>query len=237
MVGERVAGVPAILVTGAGRGIGLEFVRQYSADGWRVIASCRKPESATELAKLAAASSGRVTVHPLDVLDHAGIDRLAAALARTPIDVLVNNAGIGGQQKFGEANYALWLDTFRVNTLGPMKVAEAFVKQVTAGGEKKIVTLTSVMGSIGQNNLGGMYGYRSTKAAANAVMRSMAIDLKRLGIIAVAMHPGWVKTDMGGPHAQVEVAISVGGMRRVIAGLTREESGRFLSYDGKELAW
>ncbi len=229
--------MPSILVTGAGRGIGLEFVRQYSADGWRVIAGCRKPDGAAELAKLAEGSAGRVTVHPLDVLDHAGIDRLAAELAKTPIDVLVNNAGVGGQQKFGEANYALWLETFRVNTLGPMKVAEAFVKQVAAGGEKKIVTLTSVMGSIGQNNLGGMYGYRSTKAAANAVVRSMAIDLKRLGIIAVAMHPGWVKTDMGGQHAQIDVATSVGGIRRVIAGLTREDSGRFLNYDGKEIAW
>ncbi|HZF15900.1 MAG TPA: SDR family oxidoreductase [Steroidobacteraceae bacterium] len=229
--------MPAVLVTGASRGIGLEFVRQFSADGWRVIAGCRQPQGAAELAKLAAGSAGRVTVHPLDVLEHAGIDRLSAQLAQTPLDVLINNAGVGGQQKFGEANYALWLETFRVNTLGPMKVAEAFAKQVAAGGEKKIVTLTSVMGSIGQNNLGGMYGYRSTKAAANAVMRSMAIDLKRLGIIAIAMHPGWVKTDMGGPQAQIDVATSVGGMRRVIAGLKREDSGSFLGYDGKQLPW
>jgi NAD(P)-dependent dehydrogenase (short-subunit alcohol dehydrogenase family) len=176
-------------------------------------------------------------VHPLDVLDHAGIDRLAGQLRSTPIDVLINNAGVGGAQKFGAANYELWIETFRVNTLGPMKVAEAFVQHVASSSEKKIVTLTSVMGSIAQNNLGGMYGYRSTKAAANAVVKSWSIDLKRHGITAIAMHPGWVRTDMGGSRATLDVATSVTGMRQVIAGLKREHSGRFLGYDGDEIPW
>jgi NAD(P)-dependent dehydrogenase (short-subunit alcohol dehydrogenase family) len=229
--------MPAVLVTGAGRGIGLEFVRQFAADGWRVVAGCRKPEHAEELGKIAAGAAGRVSLHSLDVLDHAGIDRLAGELKSTPIDVLINNAGVGGAQKFGEANYELWLETFRVNTLGPMKVAEAFVKHVAASSEKKIVTLTSVMGSIAQNNLGGMYGYRSTKAAANAIVKSLSIDLKRHGITAIALHPGWVRTDMGGPRATLDVTTSVAGMREVIAGLKREHSGRFLSLDGSEIAW
>src|SRR6266850_11479 len=229
--------MPVVLVTGAGRGIGLEFARQYGAEGWRVIACCRKPQAATELAKTAKDSNGQVTAHALDVVDHRAIDQLSKEFARTPIDVLINNAGIGANQKFGESNYELWQEAFRVNTLGPMKVAEAFVQQVAASGEKKIVTLSSIMGSIGDNKLGSYYGYRSTKAAANAVMRSMAIDLKRLGIIAVALHPGWVKTDMGGPHANLDVATSVKGLRRVIAGLKRDDTGRFLSYDGQELSW
>jgi len=229
--------MPVVLVTGAGRGIGLEFARQYAAEGWRVIACCRKPQAATELAKTAKDSNGQVTAHALDVVDHRAIDQLSKEFARTPIDVLINNAGIGANQKFGESNYELWQEAFRVNTLGPMKVAEAFVQQVAASGEKKIVTLSSIMGSIGDNKLGSYYGYRSTKAAANAVMRSMAIDLKRLGIVAVALHPGWVKTDMGGPHANLDVATSVKGLRRVIAGLKRDDTGRFLSYDGQEISW
>ena len=229
--------MPVVLVTGAGRGIGLEFARQYAAEGWRVIACCRKPQAATELARTAKASNGQVTAHALDVVDHRGIDQLSKEFARTPIDVLINNAGIGANQKFGETNYELWQEAFRVNTLGPMKVAEAFVQQVAASTEKKMVTLSSIMGSIGDNKLGSYYGYRSTKAAVNAVMRSMAIDLKRLGIIAVALHPGWVKTDMGGPRASLEVAASVKGLRRVIAGLKRDDSGRFLSYEGQEISW
>jgi NAD(P)-dependent dehydrogenase (short-subunit alcohol dehydrogenase family) len=229
--------MPAVLVTGAGRGIGLEFVRQFAADGWRVVAACRKPGQAEELGRIAAGAGGRVSVHPLDVLDHAGIDRLAGQLQSTPIDVLINNAGVGGAQKFGAADYELWIETFRVNTLGPMKVAEAFVQHVASSSEKKIVTLTSVMGSIAQNNLGGMYGYRSTKAAANAVVKSWSIDLKRHGITAIAMHPGWVRTDMGGSRATLDVATSVTGMRQVIAGLKREHSGRFLGYDGSEIPW
>ena len=229
--------MPTVLVTGAGRGIGLEFVRQYSADGWRVIAGCRKPQAAPDLARLAASARGRITVHPLDVVDHEGIDRLSAELESTPLDVLINNAGIGGNQRFGQSSYAEWMEAFRVNALGPMKMAEAFVKQVAAGAQKKIVTLTSIMGSIGQNNLGGMYAYRSTKAAANAIVKTLALDLNRQGIVVVAMHPGWVRTDMGGPRAQLDVEASVAGMRRVIADLTRAQSGCFLSYEGKELPW
>jgi NAD(P)-dependent dehydrogenase (short-subunit alcohol dehydrogenase family) len=229
--------MPTVLVTGAGRGLGLEFTRQYASDGWRVAACCRNPAAALELAKLAGETGGRVTVYALDVVDHAGIDRLSRELDATPIDVLINNAGIGGNQRFGQSDYDAWVQTFRVNTLGAMKMAEAFVKQVAASNEKKIVTLTSVMGSISQNDTGGMYGYRSTKAAANAIVKSMALDLNRYAILAVALHPGWVRTDMGGPRANIDPPTSVAGMRRIIAGLTREQSGHFLNYDGKELAW
>lgn len=226
-----------ILVTGAGRGLGLEFTRQYAAAGARVIACCRNPAGATQLAQVAQESGGRVTVHALDIVDHASIERVAREFDKTPIDVLINNAGIGGNQRFGQSDYEAWLQVFRVNTLGPMKMAEAFVKHVAASSEKKIVTLTSVMGSIAQNNTGGHYGYRSTKAAANAVVKCLALDLNRHAIIAVAVHPGWVRTDMGGPSASIDAPTSIAAMRKLIAGLTRAQSGRFVNYDGTELPW
>lgn len=238
--------MPTVLITGAARGLGLELVRQYAADGWRVIACARDP-AAAELAAIAASGDGRVTTHPLDVTDHAAIDVLARKLEGIPIDVLLNVAGTMGAesfarkgmsiQRFGRSDYDDWMQTFRVNVFGPMKVAEAFLQHVAASEQKKIVTLTSMVGSIGGNTVGGLYAYRSSKAAANAVMKSMSIDLKRYGIIALPMHPGWARTEMGGPQAPVDPAESVAGMRALIAVLTPEDGGRFLQFDGSELAW
>jgi NAD(P)-dependent dehydrogenase (short-subunit alcohol dehydrogenase family) len=238
--------MPTVLVTGAARGLGLEFVRQYSQDGWRVLACARDP-SAPELAQLAAASGGRVTTHALDVADPASITALAAALDGTKIDVLLNNAGTMGSQsfaksgtaiqRFGQSDYADWEQMFRINTLAPMRMAEAFVEHVAASDRKVIATLTSVVGSIGSNNFGGLYAYRSTKAAANAVMKSMGLDLARRGIVAVPIHPGWARTAMGGPNAPVDPVDSVTGVRKVIDGLTKEMAGRFWQFDGGEVAW
>jgi len=125
----------------------------------------------------------------------------------------------------------------RINTLGPLKMAESFVTQVAASGQKKIVTLSSILGSVGANEAGGMYSYRSSKAAVNAVMKSLSIDLKSRGIIAVPIHPGWVRTDMGGPGADIDVQTSVAGMVRVIGGLTTADSGKFFNYAGELLPW
>lgn len=239
--------MPTALITGASRGIGLEFVRQYAADGCRVVAACRTPVSATDLAGVVRASDGRVTVHALDVEDHASIDRLAAELSATPIDVLVNNAGsagaastaVGGRsaQGFGQSSYDDWLTMFRVNVMAPMKMAEAFAAHLDAGQGKSIAMLSSVLGSIAQNAMGGIYPYRATKSGVNAVTKSLSVDLAGRGIKVVASHPGWVQTDMGGPHATLDAATSVRGMRAVIAGLTPEQSGRFLLYDGSGLPW
>ncbi|HXQ30340.1 MAG TPA: SDR family oxidoreductase [Steroidobacteraceae bacterium] len=239
--------MPTVLITGAGRGLGLEFVRQYAADGWSVLATARDPAKYAELETLTKAAAGRIRVFVLDVVDHAAIDALAERLAGTPIDVLINNAGTMGAQSFagqgmqaqrlGKSDYEDWMHTFRVNTLGPMKMAEAFVDHVAASAQKKIVTLSSVIASIGSNNLGGLYAYRSTKTGVNAIMRSMALDLARRGIIAVPLHPGWTATAMGGANAPMRPQHSVAGMRQVIAGLTKEKSGRFWQYDGKELPW
>jgi len=238
--------MPSVLVTGAGRGLGLEFARQYAADGWRVFAAARDPR-APALLELAAAGGGASSVHALDVEDHAAIDALARELAGTPIDVLLNVAGTVGAesfaargmaiQRFGRSDYDDWLRTFRINVFGPMKMAEAFVEQVAASERRVIATLTSIVGSIGSNNLGGLYAYRSSKAAANAVMKAMSVDLKKRGIIALPLHPGWARTDMGGPAAQVDPVDSVRGMRAVIARAGPDDAGRFLQYDGQELPW
>lgn len=229
--------IRTVLITGAGRGLGLEFVRQYSAAGWRVFACARTPAKSASLTALVQGSAEKIIVHALDVTDHAAIDGLSRRLADTPIDVLLNVAGMQASSGFGKSNYQVWTDAFRVNVLAPMKLAEAFVAQVEASDQKKIVTLSSTLGSMGENDSGGLYGYRSTKAAVNAIMKSMSIDLAARGIIAVPMHPGWVRTDMGGPRAPIDAQTSVAGMLRVIDELTQAQSGKFLTYTGATLPW
>lgn len=239
--------MPTVLLTGASRGIGLEFVRQYAADGWRIHACARDPDSAAGLQALAAQAAGNVIVHALDVSDFAAIDALARRLQGVPVDVLLNCAGWMGSRsadrggvsvdQFGNSDYAEWDTMFRVNSFAPMKMAEAFVGHVAAGEQRRIVSLTSRMGSIGDNSSGGYYAYRASKAALDAITRSQAIDLAKHGILAVVVHPGWVRTDMGGDKAPLEPATSVRAMRKLIAQLTPEKTGRFWNYDGKELPW
>lgn len=229
-----------ILITGANRGIGLEFSRQYAVDGWRVLACCRCPEKSDALSKLAAQYPELIKIQTLDVSDHTQIERLAQSLANESIDLLINNAGIypssdsGG---FGHTNYDEWMYAFRINTMAPLKVAEMFAAQIARGQQKTIVTITSKMGSIADNSSGGHYLYRSSKAAVNMVVKSIAVDLEPLGITAVAIHPGWVKTDMGGPNALITTEQSVSGIRKVIGGLTMADSGKFFDYDGQVIAW
>jgi NAD(P)-dependent dehydrogenase (short-subunit alcohol dehydrogenase family) len=236
-----------VLITGAGRGLGLEFVRQYAADGWSVIATVRDLARAPDLQTLERAAAGRIRVCVLDVTDGAAIDALARELAGQPIDVLVNNAGTMGRegyvgrgmeaQRFGRSDYDDWQLTFRVNALAPMKISEAFADHVAMSDQKKIVALSTVMASMGSNNLGGFYAYRSSKAALNAILKSMALDLARRGIVVAPLHPGWAATEMGGSSAPVRPQHSVAGLRQVIASLTRERSGRFWQWDGQELPW
>lgn len=227
--------MPTVLITGANRGLGLEFARQYAADGWRVIATCRNPAGARELADL----GGAVDVHALDVTDHGRIQALAKTLKRDAIDVLINGAGIYGPRPapLGGVNYAAWGEVFRVNAMAPLTVSEGFDDHVARSDLKRIVTITSRMGSIADNDSGGSYIYRSSKAAVNAVMKSLSVDLRPRGITVVVIHPGWVKTDMGGPSALIDPEESVSAMRKVIAGLTMEDSGRFFNYDGPGIPW
>jgi NAD(P)-dependent dehydrogenase (short-subunit alcohol dehydrogenase family) len=225
-----------VLITGANRGLGLEFTQQYAADGWNVLACCRHPQSALALQALAAAHSN-VKVHALDVTDFAQIDALAMQLKDEAIDVLINNAGIYPSSSFGDTNYDDWANGFKVNSMAPLKMAEAFVQHITRGQLKKIATLTSKMGSIDDNTSGESYSYRSSKCAVNMVMKSLSIDLKPYGISVVTLHPGWVQTDMGGRNALISAQTSVSGLRKVIDSLTIESTGRFIAYDGKAIPW
>ncbi len=236
--------MPSVLITGANRGLGLEFARQYLKDGWRVYA-CSRTES-QPLNRLALPDYG-LSTHLLDVADHGQIDALAASLAGQSIDVLINNAGRFGrlgfasggvaEQAFGQSNFDDWAHTFRINVMGPMKMAQAFVEHVAGSEQKKIITLTSMAGCMGLNTQGGIYAYRASKAAVNAVMHSMGIDLLPRGILALAVHPGWARTDMGGSDADIDSVTSVKGLRSVIAELSPQHLGRVLDYNGEELPY
>lgn len=228
--------MPTILITGASRGLGLEFTRQYAEAGWRVHAACREPGSAEALAALA---SGSVTLHRLDVTDGAEVAALARALGAEALDVLLNNAGVYGGKgdAFGETDYEAWAGTMDANVFGPTRMIEAFIGHVARGGRKQIVSISSRMGSIGGNDEGGACIYRSSKAALNAVIKSLSVDLAGRGVTLVAFHPGWVATDMGGPDATLQPGDSVSAMRKVIDGLTPADNGRFLNYDGKPIEW
>jgi NAD(P)-dependent dehydrogenase (short-subunit alcohol dehydrogenase family) len=231
--------MPSILITGANRGLGLEFARQYAADGWRVFACCRSPDKADQLQALAAPSGGRLSVHRLDVSDHAQIEALSGQLRGEALDILLNNAGVYGpnQMTLGHIDYRAWAEVFAVNVMAPTKMVESFLEQVARSRRKTIACVSSLMGSIAANRGGRHYLYRSTKAALNAVVKSLAVDLQPRGVAVVTVHPGWVKTDMGGPDADLEPAESIRGLRRVLDRLTPADSGKFLSYDGAELPW
>jgi NAD(P)-dependent dehydrogenase (short-subunit alcohol dehydrogenase family) len=238
--------MPTTLITGANRGLGLGLAESYAADGWRVIACARDPQKAAALQKLEKSSAGRVSLHALDVEDHGSIDRLAGELKKQPIDLLLNVAGWfgtriitepGGSGAFGESRFDEWERMFRINVIGVMKMSEAFADHVAGSAQKKIVALSSILASIANNTNGGVFGYRATKAALNAVMHGMAADLKPRGITVLALNPGWVRTDMGGPTAPLDTAQSVRGMRQVIDGLTPADSGTFKNHTGATLPW
>jgi NAD(P)-dependent dehydrogenase (short-subunit alcohol dehydrogenase family) len=231
--------MPSVLITGANRGLGFEFARQYAADGWRVYGACRDPSSASELRRLADASGGRVTILALDVTDPDSVKSAAASLEGQAVDLLLNSAGIVGapRQTIGNIDYDAWAEVLAVNTMGPMRVTEAVVEHVARSGRKLVVTITSGMGSLADNTSGGSIAYRSSKAAVNMVMRSLAIDLAPRGVTCVLMNPGWVRTDMGGPGATLAPVESVSALRRLIETLRPEQSGRFFHYDGREYAW
>jgi NAD(P)-dependent dehydrogenase (short-subunit alcohol dehydrogenase family) len=225
-----------VLITGANRGLGLEFCKQYAADGWRVLACCRRPDTAASLL----ADYPQVSVRSLDVSDFKQIDNLALELRDTPIDVLINNAGIYGDSlghAFGHLDYDAWARTFKINTQAPVKMAEAFLPNLKRGEKKLLVSITSQMGSIADNGSGGSILYRTSKAALNAAMKSLAIDLEEQSIGVILLHPGWVKTDMGGEHALIGPSASIAGLRRVIESFTLPQTGSFLKYDGSLLPW
>ena len=225
-----------VLITGANRGIGLEFTQQYATDGWRVLSCCRNPQSASALQSIAK-SNTNIEILSLDVADFAQIDALALQLKNTSIDLLINNAGVYPSSSFGDVDYDAFAEGFKINSMAPLKMAEAFVQHITRGQLKKIATLSSKMGSVDDNTSGDSYSYRSSKTAVNMVMKSLSVDLKPYGISVVTLHPGWVQTDMGGSNAMINTQTSVTGLRNVIADLNLENTGRFIAYDGKQINW
>jgi NAD(P)-dependent dehydrogenase (short-subunit alcohol dehydrogenase family) len=231
--------MPSALITGANRGLGFEFARQYLADGWQVYAACRDPVSASELRRLAEDSGETLRILAMDVTDPASIKAAAEELDGQTIDLLLNNAGIIGPrgQTIGNIDYKAWAKVIDVNTMGPTRVSEAFVDHVARSDRKLIVTLTSGMGSLADNTSGGSIAYRSSKAAVNMVMRSLAIDLAPRGLTCVVVNPGWVQTDMGGANATLTPVESVTALRRLIDTLGPAQSGKFFNYDGREYAW
>ena len=225
--------MPTVLVTGASRGIGREFVRQYREAGWRVLATCRDPQGAGY-----GAGYGEGEAFELDVADPVSIKHLVKELEGESIDVLINNAGINlaKQSGFGDLDYDAWDEVMRVNVLAPLRVAECFAPHVERSERKQMIFLSSIMGSIAENS-GGMAIYRSSKAALNQAVRSVASALRAKGVTCLLIHPGWVQTDMGGPSAAIDVHTSVRGMRETIEGLTLSMSGAYVNYDGSTIAW
>lgn len=232
----------AILITGANRGLGLELARQYSQSGWDVIACCRMPEKAEELSRLAANTGGRLQIMPLDVARPESIERLGESLKGMPLDILFSNAGIYGPTSQGkistiQGDHLLWHEVFSVNTIAPVYLLAALKTNVLMGRKKTIALMSSKMGSISDNTSGGAYIYRSSKAALNAVGKSLALDLVGEEIKLAILHPGWVQTDMGGPNALISAEESVAGMRQILEQLTLAQSGQFFNYDGAVLPW
>lgn len=229
-----------ILITGANRGLGLEWVRQYAGLGWQVIATCRHPEQATGLHQHAGAHEN-VEIHRLDVTHAEEIAELALQLRARPIDILLNNAGVYFEKfasdRLGEVFYPEWEETLRVNTLGPVRVTEAFAGHVARSTRRLVVAITSHMGSIAEIESPGSYAYRSSKAALNAVMKGVSLELRPHGVGVLLLHPGWVRTRMGGPDAPIEVGESVEGMRRVLDAFDMRRTGGFFNYQGKNIPW
>jgi NAD(P)-dependent dehydrogenase (short-subunit alcohol dehydrogenase family) len=227
-----------VLITGANRGLGLEFCRQYAEQGWHVIACSRDPDDAFDLNKLA--SQHHIQLEALDVSKFEQIDALSRKLADLPIDVLINNAGIYADHRsdgLGHLDYQAWTNSLLINTQAPVKMAEAFLPQIKKSDKKLIVNISSLMGSIADNDSGGSIFYRSSKAALNAAMKSLSLDLKDQLIGVLIFHPGWVKTDMGGPNALINVEQSITGMRSLIESFSLNQTGSFIKYDGTPMPW
>lgn len=220
-----------ILVTGCDTGLGVEFARQYAAEGHRVIATCLDPSTAKETGAI----RGNIEVVKLDLTDHAAIEALGQTLAKDAIDVLLNNAGIGRPHPpFGETDYPFWRTILETNLIGPMKMAETFVEHVARSENKSMAFVSSRMGSIALNNSGGSYSYRSSKAGLNMIVKTLAVDLAHRHICVLALHPGWAMTE---PGARVPVAESVAGMRGVIHRAGRHHTGSYVTYNDQPLPW
>lgn len=225
-----------VLITGANRGIGLEMVKLYAARGDTVLACCRNPGAASELAGV----GGDVEIHPLDVADGASVAALADTLSGRTIDTLINNAGILGpdyeDQTATKIDFDGWLETLAVNTVGPVRVMHALLDNLRASDHPRLVTITSQMGALSLDMTMG-YGYCASKAGLNKFMKLAAIDLRDEGIHVCVIHPGWVQTDMGGKEADITPQASAAGIVETIDKLDAGTTGSFWKWNGEVHDW
>lgn len=223
-----------VLITGANRGIGLSLVKNYLAQGWQVHATYRSEKSSQDLLEL---EGDNLTCHPLDVTDYQGLSEFANALPA--LDVLINNAGYYGPKGYGFGNTDIdeWRKVLEINTIAPLKLVEALFPNLQRGQLKKIACLSSKVGSMTENTSGGGYIYRSSKAALNSVVKSLSNDLSSQDFTVLALHPGWVQTEMGGPNALIDTQTSAAGLVEVIESADLSRSGEFINYDGTALPW
>lgn len=227
-----------VFITGASRGLGLEFSKQYLAAGNRVIATARDPEQSAGLQSLLQEYGDNLKIHALDVTSEQSRRAVSEAVGDKVIHLLINNAGYyGNSNDLGRLDEAEWAKVFHINCIAPIKMVELLRSNLVNAGSATIAMLSSKMGSMGDNTSGGSYIYRSSKAALNAASKSLSIDLAAEQIKVVALHPGWVLTEMGGPNALIDTTTSVSGMRKVIDGLKQKQSGDFIAYDGTLLPW
>jgi NAD(P)-dependent dehydrogenase (short-subunit alcohol dehydrogenase family) len=223
--------MPTTLITGANRGIGLALVREFQSKGHSVIATARDPDAATEL------KATGVKLYALDVSDAGSIAALAKSLKDTPLDFLINNAGLGDRADLAKLDYDRFEELLRVNTLAPLRVLDALTPNLSAGKDKIAAALSSQLGSIQNTDMGFGVAYRVSKAGLNMGLRAAAHSLSDQGISLLALHPGWVKTDMGGEAAPITPADSAAGLYKVITGAGPSGQLRFMDWEGKTLPW
>lgn len=227
-----------ILVTGANRGLGIEFVEQYLNEGNEVIATYRNENSSMDLIKMGNERSN-LKLLQLDVSSNKSLNSFAENLGDSPIDIFINNAGVYGPRNssFGNLDEENWIPAIKINAIAPILLTQLIIKNIRSGADKKLIFISSKMGSIDDNKGGGAYVYRSSKTALNAVVKSLSVDLENEGMTVALIHPGWVKTDMGGPNALIDKDTSVRGMTEVISNLDISSTGNFYNYDGSIIPW
>ncbi|WP_428772013.1 SDR family oxidoreductase [Vibrio sp.] len=225
-----------VFITGANRGIGLCLVRGYLAANWSVHATYRTPDDSQQLLQLAE-QYPELKCHQLDVTDYQRVKQLADCLPA--LDLLINNAGYYGPKStsFGQTDVEQWRKVLEINTIAPLKLVEALYPRLNEGQLKKIACLSSKVGSMTENSAGGGYIYRSSKAALNSVVKSLSNDLMPYGFTVLALHPGWVQTDMGGPNALISPEQSASSLMQLIDASDQSQSGQFFNYDGSPIPW
>ena len=228
-----------ILVTGANRGLGLGLVKKFLKNNEKVICTTRNISKSKELTLCKEKYNDNLEICELDLLDKDSPNILSNFLGDETIDLFINNAGVIGHsaQHFKSVSLNHWLEVLKVNLIAPLLITQSIIKNIEKSSERKIYFISSKVGSIEDNKSGGMYIYRSSKTALNQVVKSLSIDLKPLGISVISLHPGWVRTEMGGPNALISVEESVNGMVDVISNTSIVNSGEFINYDGTRLPW